>query len=503
MSDEEKLEKASFVEGTEVDLKPNEERMAGGQQSLFSLSTLNGVIYEEVRKELKDPLNKKIYKQMMLDDCIKSPYTLMEMMVSAPNWRSVAPKTSSNEEKSRAKMINYMIKSTKRDWSEYVIEAFSYVQYGFWCGEKVYNTLDTPHGAFKGITDIKTISQDTIDRWHFWRPTGDYVGLRQDLSRIVHNSLGQLEGKVDIPSSKYLHLRNSPKRDNPEGESLLNAIYTIWKYKALLEEYLTIGVIKDMAGMPVFGVHADVLANASADPTGPDAKRIKALQDMGQAMHAGDLNSAIVPLAYNDKGNPLYTFKLQGIEGGKKQYDTLEIIKHYNQRILIRFFSDVLSLGSDGSGSFALSDNKLSLVELACQHHLKTMQRMFNHDLMRQIYKRNKWVYDPETSCSFEYDKLNDGDVDSIAKSWQNFVAVGLVRPSKQIEDYILGLYDQEPYDENTEFLDTVNNTRIAEGKESGLPNGTGDSTAFGADRNTANLAKINMKLTEALSAYE
>lgn len=501
----EKLAKSnSFVIDANKDLTPDPKRMKGGQVSLFSLSTLNGVINEQIKKELKDPNNKKLYKQMLNDVSIAAPYTLMLWMVLRPEWKASFPKNATAEEKNRASMISWMMKSTKRDFSEYITEAMTYPVYGFWTGEKIYDSIKTPYGTFKGIVDIKTISQDTISRWHFDRDSGDYIGLRQDLSRITHNALGKLTGKVDIPRVKYLHLRNNPKRDNPEGESLLNAIYVIWKYKSLLEEYLTIGVIKDMSGIPVFGIAAEKLAEARADTESDAAKMVSQLEQMAQAMHSGDLNHMVVPIAYNKDGKELYNFKLLGVEGGGKQYNTLDIIKYYNQQILIRFFSDVLSLGSDGSGSYALSDNKITLIELSCQHHLNTIKRMLNHDLMRQIYTRNGWEYDPDTSCYFDYDKSYDGNIAELAKAVQQMFSVGAVRATKEIESALLDrVFDLPPVGDDTEFLDTVNTSGASEGMTSGLPNGVGESTTKGGDRNTANLAKMLKSIEEMINALQ
>lgn len=490
MSDTE-LKKASIIHGVTENLTPNENRIKGGEMSLFSLSQLNGVIYEEVKKELRAPLNKKIYKQMLNDSSIETPYNLIEMMVSKPKWKVIPKKDAPAVEKTRAKMLNYMISTTERPWSEYIVEGMSYLPYGFWLGEKIYKKITTPNGVFKGLKDIETISQDTVERWHFDDNTGANIGVRQDLSLIPHQGSGKkFTGYVDIPKLKYLHMRNSVKRNNPEGRSILNSIYICWKYKALLEEFLTIGAIKDLGGIPIFQVHSEVLAKAAEDPNGTEATLLEQLKNMGQGLHSGDLAFGIVPVDYDDKGNKLYDFKLQGIEGGGKQYDILEVIKHYSNQILMRFFADALSLGTDGSGSYALSDNKFNLIEFATEHHLEVFKRTFNHDLMRQIYKVNGWEYDPETSCEFVYDKLSDGDLTAIASAIQKILAVGGMRVTKDLEDYLYGLFDIEPPTEDSEFLETDNKSRVGDGMEEGLPNGVGESTAKGSDRATANVSK-------------
>jgi len=487
---EEKMEKTSYL-ATDVNLTPTEERVRNGQISLFSLSTLNGIIYEEIKKELSSPKNKRVYKQMLLDSSVATPYSLVELMVSRVPWKVVCDKEASEEEKTRAKMLNYMIKSLRRPWREYIVEMISYPIYGYWVGEKIFKNIKTPYGSFMGLNDIKTISQDTVEKWHFDTDSGNNIGLRQETS-LINSAVSQTKGPnfVDIPKIKYLHLRNSAKRDNPEGRSLLNSCYLDWKYKALLEEFQTIGAIKDLGGIPIFEVSAEKLVEAANDPDSDSGQLVTQLKKTGQALHSGDLSFGIVPIDYDDQGNSLYKFSLKGIEGKGKQVDTLSIIKYHSNKILMSFFADVLSLGSDGSGSFALSDSKMTLLELANENHLTVIKEALNHDLMSHIYKKNGWDYDPTSSCRFEFDNLNDNDLEIVGGYLQKIMAVGGIRPSETLENHLLDKLDIEPYDDKTKFIETETQSKSGEGLKEGLSNGTGTSTAKGGNRSTANVSK-------------
>lgn len=79
-------------------------------------------------------------------------------------------------------------------------------------------------------------------------------------------------------------------------------------------------------------------------------------QPNGQVMHCRELSCTIYPVYYDNNDKPLYDFKSKGIEGGGKQYNTIDIITSHKFNILISFLKYVLSLGS---GSFALSDAKM------------------------------------------------------------------------------------------------------------------------------------------------
>jgi len=291
----EKLQKATNI-STDVS-SPAPDRVRAGPYSLFSLATLQGEIYEEAKKDLRHPRASKIYKQMLLDSSVGTPYALIEIMLSRPDWRVVAPKNSPEEEQSRAKMLNYNLASMERPWAEYIMEMVSYLVYGHWEGEKIFAKFTSPHGDFEGIKDLQTISQDSVEKWIFDEDTKSLKGIRQSLKNILaHRKNTPKHGYVDIPRIKFLHLRNSPKRNNPEGRSVLNSCYVDWKYKSVVEEYQTIGVTRDLGGLAVFQIHSEVLAKAAADPAGPEAILIERLKAQGQALHAGDLACGIVPV---------------------------------------------------------------------------------------------------------------------------------------------------------------------------------------------------------------
>lgn len=477
-----------------LDIQPDRVKM--GSYSMFSLSQMNGLIYEQSKAELRYPQNSKVYKQMQLDSSVATPFSVVEILVGRPEWKIKAPKDAPEEEHSRAKMLNYNLHMMERPWAEYISEMISYPLYGHWEGEKIFRKYSTPHGDFIGCSDIQTISQDTVAKWLIDVDTKKLKGLRQDLTYIQRSSTTSTNKSsyVDIPRIKFIHIKNNPKRNNPEGKSILDACYVDWKYKSLAEEYQIIGVVKDSSGIPMLYVDAERLANAAEDPTSPDGLLVEQLKSQSSAIHAGDLSAGIMPLQYDESGKPLFDIKLLGVEGGGKMYDSLAIAKYHSHKILMTFLMDILSLGEDGGGSFALSDSKLTLVGLAIESHLKTIKRALDHDLIKHLYIANGWEYNPETSARFEYSKEDDGDLTVIAGAIQKVMAVGAVRPSKELEDWLLDtIADLEPYDDNTEFLATENVSGSGEGLEEGLPNGTGKSTAKGGDRSTANVSKDTM----------
>jgi len=482
---------------TDINLTPQDNRMRLGGYSLPGLNTFQGRIYEEARKELRFPESIKLYKQMLLDPNIATATSLIEMLIGKVPWKVWVKEDAPEQEHSRAKMINYSLHTMERPWEDYITEALSFLTFGFHVSEKIYSQLETPYGSYKGLKDLVTVSQDTIDKWIFDVGDGALVGLRQDLNRIISDAKSRATIKgasVDIPRKKFILFRHNAKRNNPEGTSPLRSVYVSWKYRNLVEEYETVGISKDLGGIVGIGVDVSYLAKASADPTSNEASVLAELKAQAASLVAGEQSYVITPIAYDQSGKPLFTFELKGVEGSSgKQYDTDLVVKRHDSKILMAFFADVLKLGNDGSGSFALADSKTNLLSLGIESHLRNIAKTLNHDVIPQIYKLNGWEYDPENSCKFLYGDVEKQDLEKVAQFIQKTMAVGAIRPTEKLESKLrnLAFADMNSVEEDEDVvLPTENTSKSGVGLEEGLPDGQGTSTSTGGDRNTGAASK-------------
>lgn len=462
----------------DTNLNPNVNRMRLGAYSLPSLATINGRIEEEAKRELRFPQCTKIYKQMSYDSDISSAVSLVEAIISKASFKVDCPKDAPKEEKDRAEKLNYNLLVMDRPFSEYISEFLSYLIYGFHVSEKIYAHLETPVGNFIGWKDFRTISQDTIDEWIFKRSDGSLAGLEQDLSNLPSQTSYNLNGKtsVQIPRKKFMLFRYNTKRNSPEGQSPLRGCYIEWKYKGLIEEFETIFCTKGLGGILNLGIDARYLSEAAEDPSGPKAAVINKMMEGAANFHNGDQPFVITPLAY-EGNNPLFTTEILET----KPPETDDIIKRHSHRILQTFFSDILQLGANGGGSFALAENKAPLLMAGINHHLNIILRVLNHDLIRQTYELNKWDFDARTACRLVVDAVDEIDIDTLSKAIQRIFSVKAIEPAEDVEDRIRELVFNLPKrseaDTNVRVVDGVR-SRAGDGMKSGMPNGTGDAVS-------------------------
>lgn len=479
---------------TTADLNPPTSRMRLGHQALPSLRVQSGQIYEEAKKELRYPYCIAVYEQMLLESTIASAVNLLEILISRPEWTPYVPKNAPQEEKDRAAFIKWNMNNMSRCWADYIEEFISYIKWGFQVVEKSYTKI--PSGKYKGymaMKDFRAVSPKTISKWIYNINTGDLAGVRQDLSRIPsdfnrftaenHNS-GLYN---DIPRKKWMLFRYNAKLDNPQGNSPLKRCYIPWKHKVAVEDFELIAVQKDLAGVPHVQVDVDFLAKAT-DPSSNEHVVLDELKRQAADFSAGEQAYVLSPIAYTDNGKDLFKFGLLDSAGGNsKSYDTDNIIKRNENKMLMSFLADVLKLGTESHGSYSLADAKTSLLAMGVEHHLKLIQNVLNHDLIRQIYALNGWEYDDETSVKFHYGDIEDQDLDSVGKLIQRTASVGALRPSVEVEKAIYRLLKLDDNDvESPELLDTVSTSRAGESQGS---SGTGNNRQDNTDNNSDNAA--------------
>lgn len=487
----EKAVKATQKYNVQVDsnMDPSTSRMKLGAYSLPSLQTVQGEIQEEARRELRFPQASRVYTQMSLDSNVASAVSLIEATISDTNWSIEAPKDAPQEEKDRAELINYNLMIMDRPFQEYIGEALSYLIYGFHTPEKIYAKMETPLGEFIGIKDLRTISQESVNKWVFENTTGDLAGMVQNLSDLPNtSSFGNSrmgESEVDIPRKKFLLFRNNPKRNNPEGVSPLRGCYIEWKYLSLVEEFETIYATKGLGGILDLGIDVSFLSKASIDPGSAEATVVREMKNQAANFHNGDQAYVITPISYSDNGKPLFHTKI--LETTPPNTD--DIIKRHSQRILQTFFADLLQLGATGGGSFALADSKQPLLMVGIQYHLNNIARTFNHDLIRQIYELNGWQWDARTSCRFVYDEIDEESLDELGKFVQRVFSVGAMDKTEDIDEWLRKRAFELPSKDvaGTEIREVEEtSSRAGDGMAEGMPSGTGSATG-GGDTSSGN----------------
>lgn len=479
-----------------------DEKLAGnrlGEIGFTGLKVDNGVIQENVIRDLTFPYSVNTYKEMSYDSSISSAINTIKDFVQGVEWSFDETEEGIDPNYPKG-FLKQCSEDMDRTFGEYLNESLSILEYGFNVQEKVWKRRNQS-GKYKskyddgliGWAKLPTRSQDTIRKWIFTDDGRDLLGVQQDLALVPQNSrtrftaLGDSAGRINIPRDKFMLFRYDPVRNNPQGRSPLNNCYISWMYKKQLEETEASGIAKDMGGMMLIELPPEYMSEDAPN----DKKQVfEYCKNLIRNYHVNQQAGVIFPryIEETSKQN-VFNLRLLGIEGGGKNYDLEATIKRHDMKILMTFLADVLALGHDGTGSFALSSDKTNLLAKKIASVLSYITKTFNEDLIPETFRRNGWS--DKVVPKLVHSDLEKADFDSIGKLLQRVVSVGAMEVDKSLSNY---LRSQLPLGEEGlgEALDEKllpNSTSKASQSQGSSGTGNSQQGGSGSDTNSDNAA--------------
>jgi hypothetical protein len=119
---------------------------------------------------------------------------------------------------------------------------------------------------------------------------------------------------------------------------------------------------------------------------------------------------------------------------------------------------------------------------------LKKIVRVFNDDLIKQIYELNGW--DVTRRCVMDYEGFEDADLESFSKAIQRMAAVSMLPRTPEVVNQILtqlGLDELPPDTDLDSLFPREMQSRSGDGMEEGMPSGTGEATGESGDASSNN----------------
>lgn len=352
------------------------------QLGVSGLRRQGGYVYEEFLPQLRWPRAGQIYQEMGDNDpVIGSVLYLAEMLIRNTDWTVVAA-SDKPVDKEAAEFLRQCMDDMDTSWADTICEILSMFQYGFSFHEIVYKVRRGPNesnGKYKskysdgriGWRRMPVRSQESLHEWVF-DDDGDIKGFVQ---------LAMPEYKpVTIPLNRGLLFRTRASRDNPEGKSLLRNAYRPWYFKKRIEEIEGIGIERDLAGLPV------LTAPAGMDLWDTSDERMVSLkanaEQLVSSIRRDSEEGVLLPYGWD--------LKLLA-SGSRRQFDTNAIINRYDNRIAITMLSDLILIGGEKTGSFALAEAKQSLLASALSAQIWNIAEIFTKYGVPKLFAYNNF----------------------------------------------------------------------------------------------------------------
>lgn len=416
-----------------------------------------GYVQQEFLNALQGDRAVKVYAEMESNDPIVGAVLYaLKNIVRQVTWTTQGP---------QARFLEDCMGSMSHTWEDFIDEALSKLPYGWAYHEIVYQAR--PDGRI-GWRKLPLRAQQSLCRWEF-DAHGGVAGMYQNVGA----------GEVFIPIDKALHFRTSRYLNNPQGVSVLRAAYRPWHFKKRIEEIEAIGVERDLAGLPIAEVPVELL---QAAPGTQEAAARDAIKDIVTNVRNDEQAGIVWPLAYTEQGNPLYKFSLVS-SNGRRQFVTGEILARYATHIAMTSLADVVLLGHEKVGSFALSDSKESLLTTGVQSQIDEIGAVVNRHGIPRLLALNgidEAGVEPSRRTRVVAGEVRSTNLKDLAEVvWKLSMAGMPFFPSEQFEAWIRALMDA-PKSEGTELI--VNPATGEKSKPGDMSEPSGDQSDFASD---------------------
>lgn len=398
------------------------------------LKRSGGQIIEEFLPQLSGVRGRKVYREMADNDPIAGGALLaLREIVARLDWRIEPPENPTPDEVQQADFVQECLDDMSESWDVTLANVLSMLPFGWSYHEIVYKIRGgraaepTHRSRFSdgrvGWRKFAIRSQETLQEWVLDQ-SGGIRGMVQ---------MDPAGGRRVIPIERALLFRTLEYKGNPEGKSVLRNAYRAWWYKKRLEEIEAIGMERDLAGMPV--AYAPIEWFNTSNPG--HVANLAMIRDAVTKAKRNEMDGAVFPSVYDDKGHQLLKFELLA-SAGNRQVDTDKVIGRWNNAMATSMLQDFITLGHEGVGSYALGAAKISLWQLVVDSLAKSIAEVVNNHAIPRLMRLNGWV--PDRMPRLVYGDVTQADLSILGLFLQQMIDTGVIVPDEELEQHVRDL---------------------------------------------------------------
>jgi hypothetical protein len=374
------------------------------------LRRTGGFISEERLPQLSGDKALAVYREMRDNSSAVGALLFVLEMLARGTGKRVEAGGESNADNQAKELILSSLDDMSMSWPDTLSEILSCAVYGFSYHELVYKVRQGQQSepgksshhddGFLSWRKWPIRAQETRWRWEF-ADDGGLSGMHQ---------LDPATGTYAfIPLDKALLFRLFAYKNNPEGRSLLRNAYRPWFFLKRIQEYEAIGIERDLAGLPVMRIPAQVMS----DDTQME-KWKKLVADIKRNEQAG----VVIPSdMYGDTDKPQYELTLL-TSGGERQVPTDPVVKRYESDILKTAIADFIQLGNQEVGARSLGDTKAQLFATSVNALLDSVAGVINRHAIPRVMALNGLAVEQPPHLVFDDVEFEDvvGWAEAVAK---------------------------------------------------------------------------------------
>ena len=393
-----------------------------------------GRVEEDFLRQLQGKRGYAIYREMAENHpVIGGILQAIEMLFRSVDW-TVEPSDSDNQASiDEAEFVASCLNDMSVSWQDTLNNILSMLTYGFSYNEIVYKrrlghaedgSTSKHNDGRIGWRKLPVRSQDTVYQWNFDK-NGGIEGMTQ-MNPIAGT------GPVFIPIEKSLLFRTTTQLNNPKGRSILRSAYTSYYYQKRITTIEAMGIERDLCGLPVAFVPPQLLSD---NATAQESSALDEIKRIVRNLRRDEQEGLVFPLAYDpETGQKAYDIQLLS-SGGRRAFNTNEIINRYDSRIAMSILADFILLGHEKIGTQALSVSKIELFMDTIEAWLGGIADVFNNYGIPRLLKLNGVA--EENYPTLKYSAPRDPDIGILGDYVSKLTASGALLPDDNLNDYL------------------------------------------------------------------
>jgi hypothetical protein len=385
-----------------------------GVIGVTGLKHIGGKIREEYLNAIRNwNTEVKLYQEMSDDPIIGALLDAIKLPLQAAEFYT-EPATGGgvNDQAAADWLFENMNNMEGQPWNSHTEDALECLNFGFAVGEIC---LQKKTDGRLWLKNIDPRGVETLNSWGYDTMEPDkLLNFIQDDPNygITHT----------IPISKCVHFKYRGRKGNPQGHSILRALYRPYKFARNLEDLEGIGIERDVGGMPV----------AKLAPGGVYSDDDKdALKTALKGLRSDEEMYLILPPDVN----------VEPYGGGSKMYDVNQVIERWHKITLMRFFAQFIMLGMSEVGTQALVKGSQDFFSLALEAVQRYLLETWNLQLVPYLFRFNQWQ-GISGYPKIGWEKPGKIDLNSLITALNTAVGAKLLTPTDLDEDHIRAIAD-------------------------------------------------------------
>jgi hypothetical protein len=406
------------------------------ERGTTGLKRAGGFVREDFLVELNGQQGVRKYREMadnspVIGGCLFA----IQMLVRNVQW-SLRPAKDTPEAQQYADLVQAMLfDDLDMPWSLLISEILSFLPFGWSFFELIFKRRlgrtpsPNPDGTrplpsqfndgLIGLGKIAPRAQDSLLRWAFDH-TGSLLGMHQLDPWMGHQAY--------IPYEKALLFRPTSYKNSPEGRSILRTAYRPYYLLSHIENTEAVGVEREYTGLPVIHVPAQWMTGSS---TPEDLAQLEMVKHVGKNVRNDEQACLILPSLYDAAGNQILRFEFAK-SPGTRAFSTDPIIQRHELRITQSVLCDMLFLGHEDVGSFALASSKSTTQAMSLGGYLTVIKDEMNRRCLPWLARLNAW--DPALLPELIHGDIESIDLTELARFMLSF---GRIYPMADLENHL------------------------------------------------------------------